>query len=319
MPKVSIIVPVYNVEKYLDKCLNSLINQTLKDIEIIIVNDGSPDNSQAIIDKYKNKYSNIKAYTKKNEGLSSARNYGMKYAKGEYISFIDSDDYIEYNMYEKMYKKAKEHDFDIVTCDLTYIYEDKKVYCSSNIKKDLFNKKEIKKIMTNIYPAAWNKIYKRKLLQNTKINFKIGVWFEDVEFLYRLLPHINTIGTINESFVNYVQRKGNITSTFDKRLYHCIDNWNGIIDYYKESKLYNEYYKELEYNYVRYLYATFIKRAINYKDKTKYLSAVKEAKKNVKEHFPKYYFNTYFYKSFKGLYLLLFSKPLALIIYYLQK
>ena len=95
MVKVSVIVPVYNVEKYIDKCLTSLVNQTLKDIEIIIVNDGSPDKSQKIIDKYVKKHSNIKSYIKKNGGISSARNYGLKYAHGEYIAFVDSDDYVD--------------------------------------------------------------------------------------------------------------------------------------------------------------------------------------------------------------------------------
>ena len=107
MIKVSVIVPVYNVEDYLARCLDSLVNQTLKEIEIIVVNDGSPDNSQKIIDKYAKKYLNIKAYKKENGGLSDARNYGIKKANGEYIAFIDSDDFVTTDMYEKMYQKAK--------------------------------------------------------------------------------------------------------------------------------------------------------------------------------------------------------------------
>ena len=108
MVKVSVIVPVYNVEKYLTQCLDSLVNQTLKDIEIIIVNDESPDNSQAIIDKYAKRYPKIiKAYKKKNGGLSDARNYGIERATGDYIGFVDSDDFVELDMYEDLYKAAK--------------------------------------------------------------------------------------------------------------------------------------------------------------------------------------------------------------------
>ena len=108
MIKVSVIVPVWNVEKYLEKCLDSLVNQTLKEIEIIVVNDESPDNSQKIIDKYVKKYpKKIKALSQKNGGQGSARNHGLKYATGEYIGYVDSDDYIEKNMYELMYNKAK--------------------------------------------------------------------------------------------------------------------------------------------------------------------------------------------------------------------
>ena len=314
MIKVSIIVPVYNVEKYLDKCLKSLVNQTLKDIEIIVVNDGTKDNSQKIIDKYVKKYPKlVKSYIKENGGLSSARNYGLKYAKGKYIAFVDSDDYVETNMYQKLYDKAVEKDFDMVVCNLKYIYETKEVNAYSNINKDILTKEEIKKSMINIYPSAWNKLFNKRLFKN-KILFKEKVWFEDVEFLYRLYPYINSIGTVEDYLYNYVQRKGAITSTFDERLFHYIDNFNGIVKFYKEKKFFYEYEKELEYCYVRYLYATFIKQASNFKDKKMYKKAVEEAIKNVKENFPNYRKNKYFYKSLKGIYLLLFNKFISKII-----
>ena len=126
MPKVSVIVPVYNVEEYLERCLDSLVNQTLKDIEIIIVNDGSTDGSKEIIQKYLNKYKNIVYLEKENGGLSSARNYGIPYAKGEYIGFVDSDDYVEITMYENMYNKAIEEKSDMVECDFIWEYPNKK-------------------------------------------------------------------------------------------------------------------------------------------------------------------------------------------------
>ena len=283
MPKVSVIVPVYNVEKYLDKCLNSLVNQTLKDLEIIVVNDGSPDNSQVIIDKYSKKYKNIKAYQKENGGLSDARNFGIKKAKGEYIAFLDSDDYVLENMYEVMYQKAKSGNFDMVVCNLNYVYEDKVVKAYSNLKD---NTTDIKRTMLNIYPAAWNKIFKKKLFENG-IEFKKGVWFEDVEFIYRLLPYIKSIGVTHEHFNQYVQREGSITSTSSQKIYHYIDNWNGIVEFYKQNKLYSKYKAELEYSYVRYLYATFIKQATIF-DENEFYNAVEKAIKNVKEHFPKY-------------------------------
>ena len=312
MTKVSVIVPVYNVEKYLEKCLDSLVNQTLKDIEIIVVNDGSPDNSQKIIDKYAKKYKNIKAFIKENGGLSDARNYGLKKAAGDYIAFVDSDDYVSTDMYKKMYEKAVSGNFDMVVCDINYVYENseeiKRAY--SNLKTDTT---DIKKTMINIYPAAWNKIYKKKLFK-TGIEFKKGVWFEDVEFIYRMLPHVKTIGVVNEPYNYYLQREGSITSSIDKRIYHYIDNWNGIVEYYKENNFYDKYYHELEYSYVRYLYATFIKQAskYNYED---FQKAVEVAIENVKNTFPKYRKNKYFYKSIKGIYLLLFNKKIAKIVY----
>ena len=315
MIKVSVIVPVYNVEKYIKRCLDSLVNQTLENIEIIVVNDGSPDNSQVIIDKYVKKYDNVKSYIKKNGGLSDARNYGLKYATGEYISFIDSDDYVDINMLEKMYNKAIEKDFDVVVCNLQMV-DDNQNYIqsvSSNIDRDVYGDK-IKKCMVNIYPSAWNKLYKRKLFENN-VNFKKGIWYEDVEFLYRLFPYIQSIGVIKDELYFYVQRDGAITKTFDKRLYNYIDNWNGIIEYYNDNGLYDAYKKELEYCYVRYLYATFIKQATNYKDKLEYKKAVDTAIDNVEGKFPNYKKNEYFYKSIKGIYLLCFNKYIANIYY----
>ena len=259
------------MKKYLEKCLNSLVNQTLKDIEIIVVNDGTLDNSQNIIDKYVKKYKNVVGYKKKNGGLSDARNYGLKYACGEYVAFVDSDDYVELDMFEKMYNKAFSNKFDVVCCDFD------------------------------------------------KIEFKKGVWFEDVEFMYRLFPYIKSIGIIKESLYHYVQREGAITKTFDDRLYHYVDNWNGIVTFYKERNFYDEYFKELEYCYVRYLYATFVKQATNYSEKDKYKSAVKVAITNVEKMFPNYRRNKYFYKSLKGIYLVLFNRLLADIYYSLRR
>ena len=314
MIKVSVIVPVYNVEKYLDKCLDSLAKQTLQEMEIIIVNDGSPDNSDKIIAEYTKKYSNFSSYKKKNGGLSSARNYGLKFAKGHYVAFLDSDDYVTYDMYEKMYEKAISNDFDMVVCDVNYVYPDKSWIASSNIKEDTTN---IKKVMNNIYPAAWNKIFKRDLLIDNNLYFKDGVWFEDIEFIYRVLPYIRSIGVIHQAFNQYVQRPGSITNTVNKKIYDYVYNMNSVVKFYREKGLYDEYKKELEYSYVRHVYATFIKNTLKY-DYKDFLESVDFAKKSVHEYFPKYRRNSYFYKSLKGIYLVLFSRILAKIMYKLR-
>ena len=129
MPKVSVIVPIYNVEDYIEQCLETLVNQTLEEIEIILVNDGSKDNSEKIAKQYKEKYPNKITYLEKeNGGLSDARNFGIPYAKGEYIAFLDSDDYVELIMYEEMYKIAKKEDSDIVECDFYWEYPNKTKY-----------------------------------------------------------------------------------------------------------------------------------------------------------------------------------------------
>ena len=167
--------------------------------------------------------------------------------------------------------------------------------------------------MLNIYPAAWNKIFKKDLFKNN-VRFKKGIWFEDVEFIYRMLPYIKNIGVINEDFCQYVQRSGSITNTINRKLYDYIDNFNGIIDFYKENDLFFEYQRELEYSYVRYIYATFVKQASKY-NKDDYYEAVDVAIENVKKHFPNYRKNKYFYKNLKGIYLVLFNKTFSKIIY----
>ena len=176
MSKVSVIVPVYNVEKYIKKCLESLVNQTLRDIEIIVVNDGSQDKSKEIIAEYVRKYPNIVYVEKENGGLSDARNYGMKYAKGDYIAFVDSDDYVDTTMYEKMYNKAVEEKADYVECDFYWEYPDK-------LKKDVGIRYSNKKDML-VYArvVAWNKLIKREIIHN---EFPKGLYYEGEEFFYK--------------------------------------------------------------------------------------------------------------------------------------
>lgn len=313
MPYVSVIVPVYNVENYLEKCLNSLVNQTLKNIEIIVVNDGSKDNSQSIIDSFSKKYKNIKSYKKDNGGLSSARNFGIKNASGKYVGFVDSDDYVEPEMFEIMYNKAEKGDFDVVTCNINYVYDNRIEKVKTSIKTNACTKDEIKKIMLDIYPTACNKIFKKSLFDH--VLFKENIWYEDVEFLYRVFPFIDSMSYVDGYEYNYLQRGGTISSTYNDKVFDYIDNWNGILDFYKNNGFYDSYKKEIEYSYVRYLYATFIKAASKFRDREDFLNAINCAIKNVKDNFPNYRKNRYFYHSLKGIYLVFFNKLVAIIVF----
>lgn len=157
MYKVSVIVPIYNVEKYIKKCLNSLVNQTLQEIQIILVNDGSKDKSGEIAKEYAQMYKNKILYLEKeNGGLSDARNYGIPYAEGEYIAFIDSDDYIDENAYEEMYDKAKKENSDYVECDFIWEYPNKN-------KIDRYKEyTDLKEMFKNVRVVAWNKLIKKR-------------------------------------------------------------------------------------------------------------------------------------------------------------
>ena len=227
--KVSVIVPVYNVEKYIDKCLDSLVNQTLKDIEIIVVNDGSPDNSQKIIDKYVKKYPNkVKSFIKENGGQGSARNLGMEYAKGEYISFVDSDDWIDFDALEKMYDLAKKEKSDIVICDMIDHYPDYEIYHNCTKYNSVFE----------VTPSACNKILKRSTIKD--FNFLSKLWYEDFNFTTKVLFNTDKISNISKGFYHcncgHVSTMCNNNSLKNLDIIIIIDD---IIKYLKENNKYD--------------------------------------------------------------------------------
>lgn len=299
MPKVSVIVPVYNVEEYLERCLDSLVNQTLKDIEIIIVNDGSTDGSKEKIQKYINKYKNIVYLEKENGGLSSARNYGIPYAKGEYIGFVDSDDYVEITMYEKMYNKAIEEKSDMVECDFIWEYPNKK---REDIGKMYSSKKEA---IVEARVVAWNKIIKKDIIEKNKITFPEGLRYEDIEFFYKLVPHLNKISFVKEAFVHYIQRESSIANTQNERTGEIFKIWENVLNYYIENNIFNEYRSELEYSYTRILLCSSLKRITKVKDKKVRKALIKLTWQNLNKKFPHWKQNKYLNstKSFKNLYL----------------
>ena len=270
--KLSVIIPCYNVENYLGKCVDSVLNNKLKDdYEIILVNDGSTDNTLGVIKGYIKSYPDvIKLVDQKNKGLSGARNAGIEVAKGEYITFLDSDDYVDNLMYTELLDKASKGDFDIVTCGVRMVYDDSSLDKDVDVgfDHDCLGSEEVRKVMANFYPAACNKIYKREVIGD--LRFKEGIYYEDVEFMYRLLPKVNNIGIVDGYYYYYLQREGSITYTYNDKLYDIVDNLNGLVKYYKKEKIYMDYREEIEYVYVRYLYATFIRRLAKCKDKKKF-------------------------------------------------
>ena len=254
MKKLSLIVPVYNVEKYLDKCLSSLVNQTLKDIEIIVVNDGSPDNSQSIIDKYVKKYPNIVfSYKKKNGGLSSARNYGIKKAKGEYIGFVDSDDYVDLNLFESMYNEAKKENADVVGCQVKFDYKDRSNY--NEINKTIFNKSIVESpdILLEIKSYAPNKIYKRDFWNNNKFEFP-NQFFEDSALIYNVLVSANKVCCIFDAFYHYNRtNETSITRIVDNRMYDIFKSCDSILNYYKNNNSYEIIKDKVDYICIKHI------------------------------------------------------------------
>ena len=263
MPKVSVIVPFYNVEGYIEKCLDTLVNQTLEDIEIILVNDGSKDNSILIAKKFLENYPKKIVYLEKeNGGLSDARNFGIPYAKGEYIAFLDSDDYVEKNMYEEMYALAKKENSDMVQCNFYWEYIDKNKKKIGDMQK-YSNKKEL---ITKGRVEAWNKLIKREILENEEIRFPKGLRYEDVEFTYKLAPYLEKVSFIDKPFIHYIQRQNSISNSQNERTAEIFDILDNVIKYYKEKNIYEEYKNELEYIYVKTVFCRSLLRMTKIED-----------------------------------------------------
>lgn len=287
MIKVSVIVPVYNVENYLEKCLNSLMNQTLEDIEIIIVNDGSTDESQQIIDEYVKKSCKVRAFIKENGGLSDARNFGLGYAVGEYIGYVDSDDFVEYDMYELLYNRAKLEGSDIVECNLRHTYENSE---DIEIGKKIQDKKEM--IMYG-RSVVWNKIYNREWLQNTGVIFSKGLIYEDVDYFVRLVPNIRRYSYVDEASIHYMQRSNSINNSSTLRTIDILDILKNIHTYYIEQGFYHEYEKALEFLFTRILLCSSFLRMVRISNEHERIQALKQNLDMLKDYFPNWKDNPY--------------------------
>lgn len=215
MPKVSIIVPFYNVEGYIEKCLDTLVNQTLKDIEIILVNDESKDNSEFIVKKYLDKYKDKIIYLEKeNGGLSDARNFGVKYADGDYISFVDSDDYISDNLYVNLLPYMKEK-YDMIKIGISKVKE-----TGDLIEKNFsptFENKTGEEAFDILYKTdvmtevAWGYIYRREFYINNKFEFAKGLYHEDFGLVPLIILKAQRVASTDIGYYNYVQTEKSIT------------------------------------------------------------------------------------------------------------
>lgn len=235
---ISIIVPIYKVENYLKRCIDSILNQTYTNLEIILVDDGSPDNCGIICDEYAKQDCRVKVIHKKNGGLSDARNCGIKVSTGEYLIFVDSDDYILKNMCETLLKNALENNADIVSCNF------KEVYLNGQEKINKQSQNQQISIVSNaeaIYRyfvkndldmnVVWNKIYKKNIfLGDNKIEFPVGRLHEDDFTVYKLYYYANKVVIINDILYNYFKREESITGNFSRR--NIFDKIDAVIEQY---------------------------------------------------------------------------------------
>lgn len=221
---ISVIVPVYKVEKYLDRCIESIVSQTYKNLEIILVDDGSPDNCPDICDRWAEKDGRIKVFHKTNGGLSDARNCGMKAACGKYIAFLDSDDYIPNDYYERLVCCILELQVDIASTKIIKVYDDYTEEEPFDLSKQVLSAEEgLKSLIVNgpYKTVVWNKLYKKELVQD--IWFPVGKLHEDEFFTYKVTARAERIGLVEGDGYYYRQRAGSIMDSWNIKHLDCIE------------------------------------------------------------------------------------------------
>ena len=283
MIKVSIIVPFYNSKKYLKRCLDSLVKQSLNDVEIIFVNDGSTDGSEKIVYDYFNKDNRIKLFNKKNGGQASARNFGLSKAHGDYIIFIDSDDYVEENLCEELYNSVK-NGYDIVISDYYIVSDNVKSY--HKISKCVEGEISLKEyLLTAVCP--WNKIYKRDFLIENSFVFPEGIIYEDYASIPTLVNYNPKVYYLPKAFVNYIHTEvSTMRSDEYKEKYENIFIATGFL---YEHLYKGKYIEELEY-LISYHFLYLGSLNFYRFEKFDQLDKISDF---MKKKFPKYYKNKY--------------------------
>lgn len=301
MNKFSVIVPVYNVEEYLEKCVNSIINQQFNDYELILVDDGSTDKSGAICDKLvsenKDKV-NIKTIHQENKGLGGARNTGIEAASGEYMFFIDSDDTIVEEALQELAEYVNENDVDIVTFDIAKVDEkgnDLYTISGSSLGNIIATTEENKALILTDHSAC-NKIIKRDLFLKNDIRFPERLWFEDLATIFKLFPYAK-MGYINKAYYVYLERTGSIMNSAkcDKNI-DMVTAMNSTLSYYKDNGLFEKYSEELEFVAAYHLYYLSSIRVMRIDSKHKLLKTFKEY---MDTEFPNFRQNKYLGKKEK--------------------
>lgn len=303
MKKVSIIITAYNCEKTIEKAINSCLHQTLDNIEIIIVDDGSNDSTSIIANNYSNTFSNVYYYHKENGGVFSARNYGLSKVNGEYFIFLDSDDYFDKDTAKQMYEKGKENNSDLVYSNFYYTYPNKEKMVIEPIYKD------VKSMMINMYSTLWNKLFKTETIKKIGVNFIDCTRYEDTSFLYKTAPFISRIDKIDSGCLHYVQNNDSLVHRYDLKVLQIVKVLNDLYYFYKQNEIFNQYYSELEYITIRYTLGQPYKYCCRIKNKKDRDYALEMLWNHLNKSFPNWRENIYLKKnkSFKNIYFRLCS------------
>lgn len=243
MADISIIVPIYNAEKYLNKCLDSLINQSKEELEFILVNDGSTDSTEEIIKSYKDK--RIKYFKNKNQGIGKTRNFGIEKATSKYIMFLDSDDYLEENACEELFNKVSSEKLDLAICDYYKLYEDGRKEDEKLPSFENTTLKETPNLLLDINLAPWNKIYSRELITKNNIRFVENLKYEDAPFVAECLDKAKKIGKVDLMLNAYIIHGNSETTVRDERIFDILKIIEMIRNYFLKKEYMTEVINQL--------------------------------------------------------------------------
>lgn len=252
---VSVIIPMYNVEKYIDECIKSVINQTYKNLEIILINDGSTDNSYDICKKYSETDARIILINKENGGSASAKNFGLKIAKGDYITFVDSDDFIQNDMIEYMLNKIEKTKADIIQCDFISLYKDSKVISKSGITEETISSQMFLKLFLTEWKNSlfWNKLFKKEVIKG--VYFKEGRCIDDEFFTYKCVIKSRSVTLSDKIVYNYRIRKSGVMRSEKSQKQILRDRIDYLVERYN---IVSDVYKDLEKEFLEHMLTYFI-------------------------------------------------------------
>lgn len=293
-PKVSVIIPAYNAEAFLPKCLDSVVDQTIDSYEVIVINDGSTDGTQTIIDSYQQKYpAIIRSFITENSGVASTRNFGVTQSRGEYLSFVDCDDYVDFDFLERMYNRAVEEDADVVCSPVTYVRRDlieKRYYSRSKFGKPAIEEPYILKKGNAYCP---NKIYRRSFWLDNGFEFD-NQWYEDSKLIYIVLLKANKVSCVNIPFYHYVTfREGTAVGKTGERVFDVFKSTDAIINCFKEMGEFENSRDTVEYLCLRHLFAR-IEALHNSRRRILAWRYVRRMLSYLNSNFPQWRLNKYF-------------------------
>ena len=259
MPKASVIVPVYKVEEYLEKCVQSILAQTERDFELILVDDGSPDRCGALCDSLAQTDSRIRVIHQENQGLGGARNTGIREARGDWLLLVDSDDWIEPKILEKAMEAGLREEADLVMFAFRTVDEQGRelgVFREDMPKERGIGLQEHKEALLTA-PCAWNKLYRRSFFQGTGLAYPPRVWYEDLRTTPKLMAKAGRMVFLDEVGYNYLQRQGSIMNSANlERNREILDAFDDLLPWFRKEGLFEAYRRELEYLAVFHVYLT---------------------------------------------------------------